>query len=587
MADKDAKITIGADASAMERVKAAAVAGWRDFSSSISEAFGRASTSIISDLGNIATAQGRVNFSAQHDQVRSFEGVTARLAVSSGRDFESMRSGIEGIGTALGKRPSEVAAWTASVGALTYSYEGAAAGLRGIEGLAAATGRRAEDFRGLAVELQTVGHVTGDTTHAIGVLASQSKELGTQGGIAAFAQQVQGLQGVISLLAVNSEKDFLRVTALAGALGKGFAPDAAARVQQSALGTIASDPVGWSRYLGRRVDDEFGHVKDPTKVLRDITEKVKRTYGSDARRVLQLNFGAETGAALYRADFTAAAKAAGLAPSAAPETARAALQGSDAGKRQAAEAQLEVSSRNLLGSSTALGRAADAMQRFAAGNPITSTVVSTALGTGLSSFLGKFGSSLFGKAAGLAGGAGANAAGAGAGVLGGGVAGTVGTAGALAAAGVAGAVVGAGAFELADRAAGGRITGAGSRFFVDREAIAAGEADLARSRARVQLAQLGRTSTGDVQAGAQAARQLLINHGQAGFAALAGGGQGQLAALIAELRREGKGEADAQRIAQAVSAALKQLKIINATGGPVDLVEQGGSSAAAGSQAHP
>ncbi len=382
---KDAEISIGADASAVKEAAGMVKTAWKDAGKNITEHMGEAARSVAMDAANIALSFGKINLAQQHSQVRDFENSTAHLAVATGQCLESVRAGFEETGKAIGKRPQEVAAWSTEVGKLTYNFRGAAEGIKGMSALAAETGRSVDDYKGLAVTLATVGSVTGDTTHALGVMQAQADAVNTSGGIAAFADQVEGLRETISHFAIKSEADFLKVTAAASALGKGLSPAAAGRVQQSALGAVAADPLRWERYLGHGIMDDHGQVEDPTKVLKEITEKTKNRYGKDARRVLMLNFGAETGAAMYGANYDEAAKAAGMAPKQTAAEKQAEYLKTDAGKREVAEATLAESSRALMGSSTKLGQAADAMQQFAAHNPLTATLVATALGTGMSS----------------------------------------------------------------------------------------------------------------------------------------------------------------------------------------------------------
>lgn len=385
----DAKIVVGADASAVKTAAQMAINAWKGVSNSISEGFTTAARSIASDLSQVALSAGHVSFASQHQQVREFEGATARFAVAAGRDLESVRSQIESTGLAISKRPGEVAAWENAVGRLTYSYDTAGQAIRGMAQLAAETGRSVEDYAGLAAELQNVGKVGGDTTHVVGVLASQAEKLGTTGGVAAFADQIEGLGDVISHFAVSSEKDFTKVTALAGELGKGLSPQAAQRVQSSALGSLASNPMEWSRYLQRDITDENGQIKDPASVMREITEKIKRTYGKDARRMLQYQFGAETGAALFRADFDRASELAGASPSDEPSKALAALNATDAQRRVENQAQLDKTSRDMMGSQTLLGAGADAAQGFSASHPILGTLGSSMAGTTMAMLMTK------------------------------------------------------------------------------------------------------------------------------------------------------------------------------------------------------
>ncbi len=384
----DATITIGADASAVERAANVAKAAWQNAGSAITSAVGQAAKQMVSDLASVATAQGKVNFSAQHQSVREFEGATARLAVSMERDLGGVRSSIINTGAEIGKRPQEVAAWASEVGRLTYNFKGAIDSQKGLAGLAAETGRSLSDYRGLATELANVGKVGGDTTDVIGVLTAQSEKLSVSGGIAAFADQIEGLGGTISMFATKSTADFEKVTALAGALGKGMNPQGAQRAQQSVLGTLQADPMRWERYLGRNIMDEHGQIPaaDLPQIMQDIVAKTKGRHGARAKRILQMNFGNEGGAQLHDMDFAAASEAAGLAPSNKPAGALASYQATDAGKRDVASAQLEVSSINLMGSSTLLGRAADGLQRFAASNPLSTTAATVFATTAAATF---------------------------------------------------------------------------------------------------------------------------------------------------------------------------------------------------------
>lgn len=538
---RDAEITVGADASAVERAAASAKAAWRDVGQSLTSALGSAAQGIATNLAEVAAAQGKVNFSSQHQQVRELESATARLATATGRDLESVRSAAEATGKAIGKRPGEVTAWTSSVGQLAYSYKGVEESLRGVSALAAETGRTADDYRGLAVTLSTVGHAAGSTTHAIGVMHAQADEMGTVGGISAFADQVEALGDTVSRFAGSSEKDFLKVTGLAAELGKGLSPAAAGRVQQGAFGALAADPLRWERYLGRSITDEHGRVEDPAKVMQELTEKTKRRYGKDARRVMMLNFGAETGAAMFNADFEHAAQSAGLAPSAKPGAAQQKLIATDAGQRGVAEAELAASSRSLLGSSTALGRAADGLQKFSANNPLTGTFAAAVASTTLSGFLSKYGGSISTMMGGRGGGAvggvvdlatqGKRAPVGGLGSLGA-AAGIFGAALAAKEAGAIGADLGSG---LAKQAGGGKHAQGAGTFF-----------------------------------GAASLGTMLLP------------GAGALIGAMELYKERSRGDAAPG------SAPEKPVKItiINSTGGPVEVAEQGRNSAAAGSQAH-
>jgi hypothetical protein len=587
MAKKDAEVTIGADATAVERAMAVGKASVRDLANSMQSEIGAAASKVVQEFADIALSAGKVSFHQQHAQVRELEASTARLAVASHTGLESMRRDVESTGIALGKRPQEVAAWTREVGQLTYNFKGAHESLRGINALAAETGRNAEDYRGLAVELGTVGRVSGDTTHAIGVMHAQADALKTVGGVAAFAQQVEGLTDTISHFRTSSEADFTRVTGLAAELGKGLSDSASRRVQASAFGSVANDPMGWSRYLGRDITDEHGQVKDSAKVLEDITEKIKRTYGKDSRRMLMLQFGSETGAALSNANFEEARRLGALGPTDASQVAQKQLLATDAGKRDVAEAQLAESSRKLLGSSTMLGQAADKLQQFAASNPITSTLISTAIGGTLGSFMSTFGSSIAtmmgGKGAGGALGGAMQLAGAGGGL---------GGAAALAKLGLAGGVLAAGLYGIdqMDQAA-------EERFKLERKAedsaanSALQQKRLAIKRTNAALHHLDDLTPEQRGAAINATSKVVGSKDAMAALAFSHGGGDSLKDLIAELRKEGKNDEDAVKIGKAVADALKQAGIVPATAppsapSPVHTTAKNAHSNAAGYQGH-
>jgi hypothetical protein len=530
---EDAKLTIGADASAVERAFSAAKSAVREAAAELASSMAGAARSVVGSFTDVAVAQGKINFASQHAAVREFELATTRLATAAGRDLSGVQQEFNRVGVAIGKRPAEVAAWASEVGKLTYNFDSAGKAIEGLSGLAASTGRDVEEYRGLAVVLGSVGKVAGDTTRAVGLMAAQADALGVQGGVAAFADQIEALGGTISLMSINSERDLGKVTALAATLGKGLGAQAAGRVQQQALGALTADPLRWERFLGHSVLDKSGHVQDPTQVLKEITAKAKARYGADAQRVLRLNFGAETGSALFNADFSSAERAAGLTPSTKPKTLQSALIGSAAGQREVAKAQLDVSSQKLLDSSSALGRAADALQKFAASNPFAST-----LGTAVTESVAGF---AVGKAGTLA-----------KGLFQGGSKGAINVTQGLAGVGAVGAglaVAGAGAL------------GVGAGYLAGKGLLALDEKYGKGASDRAKLSAMD-AETAKLKAERDRVRA------ERGLPKLGAGG-------------------DAKDLQDAVKAGFKEAKItiVNMTGGPIEVAEGAAQSPAAGSQA--
>jgi hypothetical protein len=390
----DAEIKVGADATAVERAMAVGKAAVQDFSTSIKSSIGSAAQAVITDMGNIALSMGKVNFSSQRDQVRSFEASSARLAVAMGRDLESVRTSLEATGRAIGKRPAEVAAWQAELGKLGYSFDGALDSMKAMSGLAASTGRTTEDYRGLAVQLTQMGVAGKDTSKVLGVMKAQADALHTTGGVAALADSFESLGDVVNRFSDRSTSGIAKLTGLIGTLGKDLDAVSQKKVASQALNALASDTMGWERYLGHSIIDKHGKVANPEKALEEITNKIKRTYGKDASRMLRLQFGDELGMSLYNADFKEAAKVSGLLPSTDLAKKQQTYLNTDAGRRDIETSNLDISSRNLMGSSTLLGRAADALQKFAASSPVSSTMITGAITGAFGTFMGTLGTSI-------------------------------------------------------------------------------------------------------------------------------------------------------------------------------------------------
>jgi hypothetical protein len=586
----DAKITIGADASAAERALSSLKQAGRDAAESLKSEIGGAARSVVTSLGEVALAQGRVNFSAQHAQVREFEGATARLAVSAGRDLESVRASIERTGLEIGKRPQDVVKWTDAVGRLTYSFAGAEQSMKGFAGLAAMTGRSVDDYRDLAVTLGTVGGVAGNSSHALGVMVEQANELGTVGGPAAFADQISGLREVISHFATSADGDFARVTAVAGVLGGKLNPVLAGRAQQDILGKITGNTLGYERLVGHRITDENGQVTATGMIdALEASQHDFKKWGAAGNREARFNFGDVGGARLMqlkKGDFDEMRRLAQVSPSSSPEEALKKFLGTDAGKRNQAESELAVSSRALMGSSTALGKAADALQRFAAHNPISSTFGATLGGGLLSGGLKTVGNLVGGgslKNGGLLGAAGK---------AGGGIVGKLGLVGMAAGAGMAlGEAINdawADQFFTDQQNAGARAD------FIQGQNDPAKDAALntrvgaiRRSNAALRNAWGAKDHSGLSSEDMDAARAA-TNAAVQSNAAVSGGGDAAIPALVAQLKALGKDDVNAERIAKAIAAELRaapqQVNVVNQTGGPVVAVSNGKVSAAAGGQ---
>src|SRR6185369_13269432 len=98
MGQEDAKITVGADASEVEKAFAKSRDAVRGATAELASSVGSAAHSAVSSLMSVATAASQVNFHAQRDSVKEFEASTARFAVSAGKDLETVRKSFESTG---------------------------------------------------------------------------------------------------------------------------------------------------------------------------------------------------------------------------------------------------------------------------------------------------------------------------------------------------------------------------------------------------------------------------------------------------------------------------------------------------------
>lgn len=567
----DARVTIDGDASGLTRALALGANSVRDFGNSVTSALGP-----LKSLMDVPLQQGRINFAGQAAQVREFEASSARLATSMGRDLQQVRGALDATGISLGKRPQEVAAWASEVGKLTYNFGGAANALKGISGLAALTGRSTDAYRGLAVELANVGKVGGDTTDVIGSLATQAEMLGNKGGVAAFADQVEGLTDTISRFSRSATADFLAVTALAGTLGKNLAAKGdyagAGRAAGGALGVVQSDPRRWERYLHKTLMDENGQIqaKEMPQIMHDIIQKAIKERGvGGARRVLMQssNFGNEGGASMMNAYLRGdlePGKIAALAkagPSGAPQAALARYLGTDAGKRDTAEATLAVSSEKLLGSASLLGKAADALQRFAASNPVTSSMATAGVSAGIGSALGGLV-----KAGGKGGLARAAA------TIGSGAAASIGiVTGGVIAGGLGGALL---AHEWSK---------AQDERYEAQERAASAEQANKNKLAQMQTDRKKKIAALEAQGVSHGMAVYQTDLPGAGAAFRAGGGASSSGGGSPAAQAAAATERGSKDIVDAIKQS-RQITIINATGGPIEVAGQGQQSSAAGNQ---
>jgi len=570
---KDAKITVGVDgadevASAANR----ALRPWENASKQVGSAMasmGKGITDtfkqVTSDVARGITAFAAFDFAQQIRSSMEFKESVARMSVVAGQSSEQLTGKFKAQEQAILSGRKENEAFAATMGRLTYDYRNAAqaADSLGIEALAA--NRSLAEMSGIGkVVHESLGSFDG-LPDALGKIRTQAQALGTLGGPDALRDQVEALSGAISHLSIKGSEDFSKVTALAGALGKGLRPEQASRVQQAVFGAITSDPRRFERFLGHKITDAQGHVEDPLAVAEEIQSKAKQRYGRNAGRIMGLNFGAEAGAAWMNADFAAARAAADRAPS------KGAQRAVDKFK-QTTEGQTVADQIAMRGGQMDIGESMDPLARkfisFAGQHPLAAAATAL-LGPGLAAKGAGF---LFGKGLGAvfgSGTAGSGGAGAAAGAAG------------LTGAGVLGFGAGLGIVGASALATGKVLTEVGE----DRDKMGgrylsenSGVPGLAQS----QVAQIARSASRAKNeqgflAGLPGPLLEAINKSPdlQQVAAGAYGGQIDESKLTAAMK-------------EAVRAAIKEggfkITIVNGTDGPLEALDEQGAQAAAGAQ---
>lgn len=405
MAKKDAEITVGADASAVEHAFAAVKIAGQKASESLKEGFGSAARDIVNNLADVATASGKVNLQAQHESVKSFEAATAKMAVATGADLEKMRAQFETTGLAIGKQPAEVAKWSNSVGQLTYNVGGAAEAMKGMAELAAEAGRNVDDYISFAVVLKNVGGAANDSSDMIATLHAQAEKFNVPGGMAAFTDQIKGMS---ELLSHFPKEKFTEITVgMANIAAHSANPQQAQRVQQQIFSTLTGDAFKLSHQLGLKmsdITDEHGQIKNPEEMVRQVVQQQIRKHGrEEAKRTLMLPgyLGAEAGAIAFEsyANQTVAAPHPAAITDEQRKTQGEFLEkqhATDAGKREKDEAQAAITARKMSGSHTATGWISDKLGHLASEHPLLTTIGQTGAAGALGMFMTKFSKSASG-----------------------------------------------------------------------------------------------------------------------------------------------------------------------------------------------
>jgi hypothetical protein len=347
---------------------------WQGAGSSIQGSFravggavGEAVSGVLSDLGHVATVAASLNFASSISQVQQFEGAIARLGAGSGRSFTELQGSVNALGQSINEMPEATAAWISSVGQLAYSYEGAAAAAKGMAEYAALTGKTFGQVQGLAAALGQSGRVTGDVSEAMGTLVAQARALGTVGGPAALGDMFEHLQGQISEL--SGADGMGKIGAMLAGFGgpKGFTPQQRERGLSSVMGKIEGDTLGFQRFFGHRITDEYGHVSNMTGLMEELAKNAKKS--SYWRQRTEQTFGPEATAMLMKTNWAAMREAEKLTPSDAAAAALDREKQSPAGQRQAAAVQRSITMQETVGGGSMFNQVQQAVADFAAKHP--------------------------------------------------------------------------------------------------------------------------------------------------------------------------------------------------------------------------
>lgn len=542
-------------------------------------AIGNAVQGVLSDIGHVVSAAGAISFAGSVASVERFEDSVARLGVASGRSIGSVQSGINELAQEIGEMPQVTEQWVHAVGDLTYSYERAAASAKGLQEFALQTGQSIQSVTPLAATLDQIGAGGDKAGHALAVMTKQAEMLGTVGGPKALGDMLVRLQGQITELAPATAKT---TALLAGFGGKeGFTAQQRERGMGSVLSRIEGNTEGFERFMGLKVgslSDEFGHLKDPSKVIGELQKYAKKGRGQQFR--VEQAFGREATAMIMRTDMAGIREAERALESGAGGHALQRFKDTPAGVKHDQEIRKDIAMQKSVGSDSLLGGIRRQVGEWAADNPlltggglvVAGTLAKGAVGAGM-------------KALGFGGGAGGAAGAAGAGAVEAGGAGTLLTGGGATALGAFG-LVGAGmlaqvktltelgAASAAKQGYSNRVIGA------DEAAALSARAQKAKEEAYAKMSPGQRQAMAmeEMRKGRETVDRAAAGGGAPGVGSKASQVDPKMAAMVEQLVKAGATLQLAQETAKQMLAAGGQpiqIEIFNPTGADIDAQVRG------------
>lgn len=347
---------------------------------------------VVSDIAHVVTAAGAINLASAVAEVDQLERGFARLGIAAGVNFGAVQRDVNSLSQDINELPQSTLAWTQSVGGLTYSYSRAAESARALKEYSLLTGEDFAGVGGLAVQLDQLGAGGSKAEHAIAVIAQQAKMLGRE--TKEVGDGMQHLQGQISQLA-GGEANVGKISALVAGFGgsRGFTAAQRERTLGGVMSRVEGNAMGIEQFLGHSITDEFGHISDMSKTIKELQSYGKKGRGQERR--LEFTFGKEGSAAIMHTDFAAIADAARAEGSSKGKDALDRMKESAPGIQQDQKIRKSIEMQADLGSQTELGKARRAMGEFSAEHPwlsyVGTAVGSTAASLGAKSLAGYFG----------------------------------------------------------------------------------------------------------------------------------------------------------------------------------------------------
>lgn len=304
---------------------------WEKVSASISGAVERN----VSDMAHFAAGLAGLSLTGAIQGSIDYQSALFKLGLAGGRVPDDLKKKFDEISNAFAAPREEIVDLGLSLGRTTYNFDFAADSLQSLVVEADLTGRSLSGMTGIGATLYEGLGKSDKIVDALNNIRAAAVALGTAGGPGALQDQIAGLGVVLNHVDRSTTEKSNKITGLVGALGKDLSVPLAREAQQSVIGEVAGDAIGWQRFLGHGIMNERGQITDLPKTISEIRDKYKRLYGKNAKHVMQLKFGQVGGAALFNlkdSDIDTGATAYVAAAQSTAEIVKKSLYGTDIGR---------------------------------------------------------------------------------------------------------------------------------------------------------------------------------------------------------------------------------------------------------------